>query len=383
MPENAVHEKNSSDSRIASLKQQNKEYKEMYRKWRVDHKDYGFFYSEDAGELAYRDGEGFITEYPYAAEKNALDGIQTVLADTLIIHTIFELAVIVLFSGLDFAVTDKIIYNSYGYFLGDDTIALIIGYILCPLVRLAPLIYLIKKLKLPVKLIAPVKISNKPLFFESIPMAMLIYGIGMVFSGLSSFIFSIFGFHSDFTLWIPDSKFALVLSIILYAFIIPIISEVIHRGLFMQILRQFGDGYALLLTSMIAALTTSGGKYMFTFVYSIVIGYFAMRTGSIMTAIAMRLVISNASYWLTYLKQTMPDNDKYLTISFIIAALFLLVGVSSIIAFSKKHSNKINLPIYAMYMSQRDKLICAVTNPRVIIWIALAILTAAASAALL
>ncbi|MGN1090585.1 MAG: type II CAAX prenyl endopeptidase Rce1 family protein, partial [Huintestinicola sp.] len=252
-----------------------------------------------------------------------------------------------------------------------------------PLVRLAPIIYIIKKLKMPIKLIAPVKISNKPLFFESIPMAMLIYGIGMVFSGLSSFIVDLFGFQSDFSIWIPNSKSALVLSTILYAFIIPIISEVIHRGLFMQILRQFGDGYALLLTSMIAALTTSGGKYMFTFVYSIVIGYFAMRTGSILTAVAMRLVISNASYWLTYLKQTMPDNDRYLTISFIIAALFLLVGVSSIIVFSKKHSNKINLPIYAMYMSQRDKLICAVTNPRVIIWIALALLTAAASAALL
>ena len=57
------HKHDTSDSRIASLKAQDKEYNEMYRKWRIEHKqDYGFYFFDNSDELTYRDGEGFRSE---------------------------------------------------------------------------------------------------------------------------------------------------------------------------------------------------------------------------------------------------------------------------------------------------------------------------------
>ena len=379
MPKNSP---SSSDSRIASLKQQNSDYNNMYRKWRIEHKKYGFYFSGDSGELTYRHGEGFINDNPEGSEQTALDGVHSAVAATLITYTLLNLLINIFFSDLPISLSNKVFYHKGGYFIGDEKLAVIMSFITGTVVRLLPLTVLLVKTKMPLKLIFPVKISNKPLFFESIPMAMLCFGIFTVFSGVSVYISALMDFDVGHSIWIPKEKNDLVLAAILFTIVIPLTSEIVHRGFFLQILRQFGDGYALLLTSIIAGLTMNGPSPLFCFMLSFVIGYFTMRSGSILTAFVMRITVSVSSYWLTYLRIA-GNSEDYLTISFAVTFLFLLVGVISIILFTKKHSNKINLPLYEMYISQKDKIMCCMTNPYVIIWIALAILTRMVSAIVL
>ena len=88
------HKHDTSDSRIASLKAQDKEYNEMYRKWRIEHKqDYGFYFFDNSDELTYRDGEGFITEYPEAVARSAVTGIHSLVANALIINIVINILV--------------------------------------------------------------------------------------------------------------------------------------------------------------------------------------------------------------------------------------------------------------------------------------------------
>lgn len=67
----------------------------MYRKWRIEHKqDYGFYFFDNSDELTYRDGEGFITEYPEAVERSAVTGIHSLVANALIIYIVINILVI-------------------------------------------------------------------------------------------------------------------------------------------------------------------------------------------------------------------------------------------------------------------------------------------------
>lgn len=367
----------SSDRRIASLKQQNKEYNEMYRKWRIDHKnDYGFYFQGTSDELTYRDGEGFITEYPEASERSAVNEIHSVVAKTLIMYTLINILVFFLFSDLPISITSKITYSGGGFFTGDEKTAIIHSYAINIIRRIIPMFYLIHKVKMPFKIMLPTKISNKPLFYMAVPMAMFIFGISTLLSGVEAFGVSLFGIDNRNTIWLPENKAIMALSSILFTIIIPILSELIHRGIFLHILQQFGDSYALLLTAIITAFTNGNNRsVMFALVYSLVIGYFTMRSGSILTALVMRVVIACSSYWLTYIKLTWTDTERYLTVTLIVVFIYIAVGVASTVYFMKKHSNKINLPIYDMYISEKEKLMYCACNPLVLVWLSLSVLS--------
>lgn len=374
--------KGNNNRKIASLKQQNSEYNELYRKWQIEHKkDYGFYLPEGQGELAYRTGEGFINNNPEAAERSALEEIHSVIAKTIILYSIMNIIRTTLLADYALGLSKNVFYSYRGYFYGYEPAALFYSYFVTLTVKLLPLTYLIKKVRMPLKLMIPLKTSNKPLMRLSVPMAMLIFGIMAVFTAIGCIITDKPGTDFSKRIWIPESLWVMTLSSILYTIVLPITSELIHRGLFLQILRQFGDGYALIVTSIIAAFTSGEmSSWMFYLTFSFVAGYFTLRTGSIVSPILMRLVISFTSYWMTYIKQTGLPGGNYITISMIIILIYLIIGGAAVIVFIKNHSNKINLPFYKFTLSVNEKLMFAASNPLTIIWLALIVVRTALTA---
>lgn len=368
--------RDNSDSRIASLKLQDREYNEMYRKWRIDHKnDYGFYFLDNSDELTYRDGEGFITEYPEAAERSAVSGIHSIVANTLIMYVLLNILNIAVNYFLPLKYPSDFAYNTAGFFTGNETKAIIFSYISNIVIRILPMAYLLKKIKIPFKVIAPVKVSNKPLFYMAVPMAMLIFAISTLLSGAEYFFAGTFGIDIRNRIWLPDSVSSSVLYCILMIIIIPVISEFIHRGVFMQILRQFGDGYALVATSLIYSMVSGrSGALFFMMISSLMIGYFSIRTGSIVTALLMRITISASSYFLTYVRSSQNFAGISVAITMAVLCIYLIIGIISLIIFMKNHSNKISLPLYSMYLGEKERFMCCVTNPSVIMWISINIL---------
>ena len=43
----------------------------------------------------------------------------------------------------------------------------------------------------------------------------------------------------------------------------------------------------------------------------------------------------------------------------------------AVAAFIKKHSNKISLPLYKMYLDTHERIMCCLTNASVLMWISL------------
>lgn len=367
--------RDNSDSRIASLKLQDKEYNELYRKWRIEHKkDYGFYFLDNSDELTYRDGEGFITESPRAAERSAIVEIHSLLAKFLTIYTVLNLIVWLVEDVAPFG-DIPILYNLLKFFSSSEYMAVAADYIVKISIRLLPLIYLLKKINMPKKLLVPVKIYNKPMFHIAVPMAMLTFGIATVLSNVQSAAAALMGVDPSFDVWVPQNKMCLFLSALLTAVIIPIISEIVHHGIILQILKQFGDGYALILTSIIAAMTAGNyHTFLFTFTTMLVIGFFVVRSGSIVTGFIMRMVISGSVYFLTVMKYADLPDGMYMSITAALLFVYVTIGFTAVSEFIKKHSNKISLPLYKMYLDTKERIMCCLTNASVIMWLVLTLM---------
>jgi len=366
--------RDNSDSRIASLKLQDKEYNEIYRKWRIEHKkDYGFYFLDNSDELTYRDGEGFITESPQTTERSVIVEIHSLLAKALCIYTVLNLLVWVVKTVAPLGEV-PFLYNIMRLISANEYTAVLSDYLVKILTRILPMFYLLKKIKMPRKLLMPMKVYNKPLFGISVPMAMLTFGIATILSNIQHTFVSIIGIDPNYSVWIPQSRLCFVLSALLSAVIIPIISEIIHHGIILQILKQFGDGYALVLTSIIAASTTGNyHSFLFSFTTMLVIGFFVVRTGSLASGFIMRVLISSTVHFLTVFRCSQPPEGMYITITVALLLVYITVGFIAVAAFIKKHSNKISLPLYKMYLDTHERIMCCLTNASVLMWISLAL----------
>ncbi|MBP1547257.1 MAG: hypothetical protein J6A37_11750 [Oscillospiraceae bacterium] len=370
----AIKKRDNSDSRIASLRVQDKEYNELYRKWRIDHKkDYGFYFLDNSDELTYRDGEGFITESPEAGERSAFTEIHSLLAKFLLIYTLlnyFDWFMANIVPALGDSV--PFFYDLLRFISSSEQLSVAYDYITKILIRVPPLFYLLSKVRMPKKIILTSKIRNKPLFNICVPMALLTFAIATLLSNVQYVAASFMGVNPNHYLWIPIDGTCRRLIILLIVVIIPILSETVHHGILLQILKQFGDEYALILTSVIAALTTENyNSFLFIFTVMLVTGFFVVRSGSILTGFLMRIIISGGVYFLTALRDSGVPYGTYITITAATLLICIIIGFTAVTSFILRHSGKISLPLYKMYLDSRERLMCCLSNPTVIMWLTL------------
>lgn len=110
-----------------------------------------------------------------------------------------------------------------------------------------------------------------------------------------------------------------------------VLEELLFRGVILQSLRRFGDGFALVASSVLFALLhqnlVQGPNAL---LMGLVIGYFVLRTGSVMTGMLMHLVNNSLALVMLYLPQFFPY-DVLDNVYFIIYGLYVLLGVIAII----------------------------------------------------
>lgn len=70
---------------------------------------------DNSDELTYRDGEGFITEYPEAVERSAVTGIHSLVANALIIYIVINILVTAVDYFTPFKTVHDLSYNSLGF----------------------------------------------------------------------------------------------------------------------------------------------------------------------------------------------------------------------------------------------------------------------------
>jgi Predicted metal-dependent membrane protease len=114
------------------------------------------------------------------------------------------------------------------------------------------------------------------------------------------------------------------------ALVAPLVEEILFRGVIMQSLRPFGDGFALVASSILFGL--AHGNLVQTpnaLVMGLVIGYFVLRTNSLWTGIVLHMVNNAISVGLQLAtRYTTTQQDMVIN-----NAVFLFFAASGIIGF--------------------------------------------------
>lgn len=371
---NAGTSEASPEREAVSVRHLDKKYSESYRKWRHENKGrYGFFYSDKKNEFIYENGRGFIKDIPEFAEVSALGNVNSVISRILTIYMLFMTFVNYVFPGFlanFFGVNIGINYTTQQLF-GDEASIIVYQYITEIFGRLIPLFMLAFVTKMPFRIMFPTKISNVPLFKSSVPAALLVAAVGSVMMYPYKIVLSFINADTDLNLLVTDNTAVQIMSIALRAFLIPILSELIVHGCFFQLLRQFGDGYAVAVTSLILALNSADIRvFPFYMIIGVAMGYFTLRTGSVITAITMRITICTYFYIQTFLGSI---NDTHISklCSLNFTLLCGLIGLVFMISFMIRYSNKLSLPLKNTYLTPYEKSMEFLTNPSVLLWLAL------------
>lgn len=362
----------SPERETASVRHLDKEFSGSYRRWRLDNKGrYGFFYNDIKNEYTYQDGRGFIRDIPEYSEKCVLSNVNRAISCIMIVYLLLNTLITFIFPALlsdTFGVNIGVDYTRNNYY-GDETTFIIYKYITGILKKLVPISLLGMITGMPLNIMIPIKTSNKELFSTAIPAALFIAAAGSVMMIPLKNIFSYMHAGLDLNLPISADSSNMTLLIILSVLIVPVLSEIFVHGACLQLLRQFGDGYALMITSLITAVSSDDIRLvLFFFMISLAIGYFTLRTGSVITAIVMRITVSGFFYVQSFLG-TIEDERMSSILVTLLILICLVMGLIFIIHFLIVNNHKVSLPLKQTYLSTYEKMMSFFTTPSVILWL--------------
>ena len=348
-----------------SMKYLDREYIDSYRKWRRQSgNEFAFYHDTRNAETTYRDGMGIIREYPESAEKEALNG-----ANNLLIFVLFMFVSINMIGELFI----PMICNRYGIvlssgyvsmsFSGNEKAVYLATLLMAVVSRTITFIYFKIKVKMPLKVMFPMKVTDTHFFVLALPAAVLAVSLGFCMNSEVNSVLEYIGMPSSQTYSFPDDQVIGILMFIMTLVIIPALNELFLHGAALQVLRQFGDAYALLVTALLTALSAQNlrmGAYLL--MNSIIIGYFTLRSGSTITAVVMR-VITEIFYHVLTITSYSPAKTVNL-----IAAVCMTMSITFICLYQKKHNDRISLPIKDTFLSEKEKALQFITSPGFIIW---------------
>lgn len=370
----SVRENTENGEDRLNWRYQDKSYNESYKQWRKRNKDSaGFYFAENPNRLTYQDGVGFIKDTPEVHEAKALRRTLSVLGAVLLFRVLFDVFSVYLLPKLLSAVGFDISYDIFtGKLYGSENLLITIKFITEALSVMIPAVMLMAGFKLPFKVMLPMKIGNKPMFRACVPATMLIGGVCCCMSEVLRRVFQM----PDTSLQIqfPTTGFGWVYVIITHIIIIPVISELCSGGIILQLMRQFGDGVALVLTSFITAVFCYDfPQFLFYFAAAIMIRYFTIRTGSVLAGAVMRLILSVHTFGLLFIGY-LTNESHGRTFSILYLFVTLIVGLMFTVRFLYRHSDCFGITMKSRYMSFGQKMIWIITNIPVILWITAAMI---------
>ncbi|MBR4622151.1 MAG: CPBP family intramembrane metalloprotease [Ruminococcus sp.] len=272
---------------------QSREYQKKYQQWRTaKNNPYGYNFVRDSREHAYVDGEGFIDNTGIDEEKNVLLNCFRLLGVAMLIMAavcVVKIIVMKILFGYDNG-------GRMYYSMVDSKSALSIqaAYTLTILNLLEyflPLFFLNATTHLPLKVAIPIKRTKMSVLLSVVLVMMLLLAVGRLvnmFMSVALSKLSIDSLYYDYI--VVDDPATMLVCGLLQHVVLSVLIEIFYRGYLLQLFRQFGDMFAVLLTSVVSVwmlqdLTQIG----YLFIVSFFTGLVTVRTGSIFPACIMRV----------------------------------------------------------------------------------------------
>ncbi|MBC8570628.1 CPBP family intramembrane glutamic endopeptidase [Zongyangia hominis] len=257
-------------------------------------------YGPQDDEYTYVSGFGFVPTPPDVAEKQSLRSHGSALGITFVIYLLFlsfAPRIITLFFA---ALLKNAMITSDGLLVAHPAVYQIINIVISVVVYLVPFLFIYRlSVKEKRHNVYPMRVTSRGIMILSIPVSLAIAMVSMVGTNVLIELSSLLGVNASSELAVvpPAEPVALTLFIINMTVVPAVMEELVFRGVIMQSLRKFSDPMALFVSASLFSLAhMSFVKIPYTFLLGLCLGYFVMRTGSLLTG--MLIHFANNAYVL-------------------------------------------------------------------------------------
>lgn len=348
------------------------DYHKEFSEWRT-RKDnpYGYSFVHDVREHTYVDGEGYFQKKADVAEKNALIKCLGLLGGTMLAMLFIDAVISFVFYKLYndssvFAVHYSQVEDSRSWL--SPVYAALFGAA-TTLKYIAGLWIFLHFSKLPRKVAIPLpkdaKVSKSGIYLILVIMVMGKMGnylLNVIFGWMNMDCVFMLGFHN------PDSVLADAIYVFFNCVLVGVFSEFLFRGAIMQMFRQFGDTYALIISVIAFSFTYYDvSSICYASLLAAVLGLFTLKTGSIKTAVLMRIVESISSYAVSCVIL-----DNYSNGRIVIVCIYAFIVIVAAFVFARLMCNgKLNFRMRndSSEIDNGAKLRLFVTNTSITLWL--------------
>ncbi len=269
---------------------QSASYHEAYKKWRrkPDNK-YAYVFSKHPKETAFSENPTIQQPSQSKTEQNVIGRIANLIGFALLLfyaaENLFDKLLIEILNLMHYRI--DFVYLEYSV-SGDEMAVFIVTAVISFLKHLLPMIFLMRMLRMPLKVRIPLRIHQPHQLLAGMALIMLLS------AGLGTFL-------------VPDStelkKYQMLLDSIDSAdhmiftyemfliFVLPLVIEMLLHGSMFQVLRQFGDTFAIGTVTVISMLMMHTPSDMLRVgLITLMISYYMVQTGSFLTALLLHII---------------------------------------------------------------------------------------------
>lgn len=314
---------------------QNDAYNDKFKKWRQKKDNpYAFSFEANTNEKVYVDGKGFIDRSAEDAENEVLSRIFYVIGIGALMFIVFENFLgklgIAAFELLGFNIHNNFFSSSiYG-----DRVEIVTAVILISTLKIAvPLLFIRSRFKLPVRVEFMGGMKNSLALLGAISITLIICtaaSLPNAYSSESKEIYDYFrSIDADVSVW-DQSEF--LIYTVFDVIIMSLLTEMLFRGAMFGVLRQFGDLFAIMITSVTTAVLTQDLRAIpVVFLISLTASYGMLTSGAMFTAVAVSVVYKMYNLAILVL-ETDPTEKMPLTRN-IFMIITLIAGIIGFVIF--------------------------------------------------
>ncbi len=168
-----------------------------------------------------------------------------------------------------------------------------------------------------------------------------------------------------------------IVTFIAVAAVPAIVEEFAFRGMVLGALRKFGDGFALLVSSLVFALMHMNfAQIPFAFLVGLVLAFAAIKTGSVLTSMVIHFLNNGLSLCISTLTAGWgndPSVSVVYTLYFALCFIFFFMGI----ALLSGKGRDVWTPFRTTHkLTSKQRVICFFSQPIVILDLALTLFTA-------
>ncbi len=331
---------------------QTKTFRDAFRKWRRQENPYSFHVTKNPRETTFSESMVMVDEPPSKTEQGVLYRLSYLIGCVMILYLAVENILDKVIVHIMHAMGMQIQLFFWGSDLyGDEKNVFLVIVLINTLKYFLPVLLLHRFLRMPLCVSMPAHITRpQELLFGVVLTMMLSVGCGL-FSVTNSDELEKYKLICN-AVGVDDSR--MVMYTLFTVFVMPILIELLLHGAMFQVLRQFGDTFAIAAVTFLASIIMhSLQDGLRIAIMTLTFSYFVIRTGSFWTAVVLHTVHEIYMFVLFYIE---TFESVFTPLWWIMMLLPCVVGIltGAYMLFHEPETER-TLPKNQTFLKMRDK----------------------------